>query len=88
MIISSLNLLLKFMIVTTELQRIRKLKHGDELIRDVWGAIEYKGEGVFIGWCRCYTIYCNISEVTTDDQIANNKLIFTNKTEKIILKRI
>jgi predicted ferric reductase len=28
--------------------RIRKLKHGDELIIRVWGAIEYKGEGVFI----------------------------------------
>jgi predicted ferric reductase len=37
------------MIVTTGYKRIRKLKHGDELIiRDVWGAIEYKGEGVFI----------------------------------------
>jgi predicted ferric reductase len=35
------------MIVTTG-YKIRKLKHGDELIiRDVWGAIEYKGE-VFI----------------------------------------
>jgi predicted ferric reductase len=35
------------MIVTTGYKG--KLKHGDELIiRDVWGAIEYKGEGVFI----------------------------------------
>jgi hypothetical protein len=35
------------MTVTTELQEIRKLKQGDELlIHDVWGAIEYKGEGV------------------------------------------
>jgi ferredoxin-NADP reductase len=33
-----LNLQLKFMIVTTGYKRIRKLKHGDELIiRDVWG---------------------------------------------------
>jgi predicted ferric reductase len=48
MIISSWNLLLKFMIVTTELQELGKLKHGDELIIRVWGAIEYKGEGVFI----------------------------------------
>jgi predicted ferric reductase len=27
--------------------KIRKLKHGDVIIR-VWGAIEYKGEGLFI----------------------------------------
>jgi hypothetical protein len=36
------------MTVTTELQELGKLKQGELLIHDVWGAIEYKGEGVFI----------------------------------------
>lgn len=71
-------------------KELAKLKHGDELIiRDVWGAIEYKGEGVFIAAGAGITPFIAIfKQLRADDQIANNKLIFTNKTEKdIILKK-
>ena len=73
--------------VTAELG---KLKHGDELIiRDVWGAIEYKGEGVFIAGGAGITPFIAIlRQLQADNKIANNKLIFTNKREKdIILKK-
>jgi ferredoxin-NADP reductase len=71
-------------------KELGKLKHGDELIiRDVWGAIEYKGEGVFIAGGAGVTPFIAIlRQLQADDKIANNKLIFTNKTEKdIILKK-
>ncbi|MFT5252005.1 MAG: ferredoxin-NADP reductase [Flavobacteriales bacterium] len=71
-------------------KELGKLKHGDELIiRDVWGAIEYKGEGVFIAGGAGVTPFIAIlRQLQVDGQIANNKLIFTNKTEKdIILKK-
>jgi predicted ferric reductase len=70
-----LNLQLKFMIVTTGYKRIRKLKHGDELIiRDVWGAIEYKGEGVFIAGGAGVTPFIAIlRQLQADD-----KLLTTN----------
>ena len=71
-------------------KEVEKLKHGDELIiRDVWGAIEYKGEGVFIAGGAGVTPFIAIlRQLQADNKIANNKLIFTNKTEKdIILKK-
>jgi len=71
-------------------KELGKLKHGDELIiRDVWGAIEYKGEGVFIAGGAGVTPFIAIlRQLQADDKIASNKLIFTNKTEKdIILKK-
>lgn len=71
-------------------KELGKLKPGDELIiRDVWGAIEYKGEGVFIAGGAGVTPFIAIlRQLKADDKIANNKLIFTNKTEKdIILKK-
>jgi hypothetical protein len=71
-------------------KELAKLKHGDELIiRDVWGAIEYKGEGVFIAGGAGVTPFIAIlRQLQADDKIANNKLIFTNKSEKdIILKK-
>ncbi len=71
-------------------KELGKLKHGDELIiRDVWGAIEYKGAGVFIAGGAGVTPFIAIlRQLQADDKIANNKLIFTNKTEKdIILKK-
>jgi predicted ferric reductase len=62
------------MIVTTG-YKIRKLKHGDELIiRDVWGAIEYKGEGVFIAGGAGVTPFIAIlRQLQADD-----KLLTTN----------
>ena len=70
-------------------KELGKLKQGSELIiRDVWGAIEYKGEGVFIAAGAGITPFIAIlRQLDADHKIANNKLIFTNKTEKdIILK--
>lgn len=71
-------------------KELGKLKHGDELIiRDVWGAIEYKGEGVFIAGGAGITPFIAIlRQLHTENKIAGNKLIFTNKTESdIILKQ-
>lgn len=72
--------------VTNEL---RKLKPGDELIlHDVWGAISYKGEGIFIaGGAGITPFIAIIRQLYKDGNIGNNKLFFSNKTSKdIILK--
>lgn len=72
--------------ITKELER---LKQGDELIiRDSWGAIKYNGEGVFIAGGAGITPFIAIlKQLYENNKIANNKLIFTNKTESdIILK--
>ena len=66
-----------------------ELKPGDELIvRDVWGAIEYKGEGVFIGGGAGVTPFIAIlRHLYKQGEVNSNKLIFSNKTAKdIILK--
>lgn len=70
--------------VTNELL---KLKPGDELIiHDVWGAISYKGEGVFIaggaGITPFLAIFRNLAQTK---KIGNNKLIFANKTKADII---
>jgi len=70
-------------------KELGKLKPGDELIiRDVWGAIEYKGEGVFIAGGAGVTPFIAIlRQLYSENKIGNNKLIFTNKSESdIILK--
>lgn len=72
--------------VTNELG---KLKPGDQLIiHDVWGAIHYKGEGVFIaGGAGVTPFIAIIRSLYKEDKIGNNKLIFSNKTKNdIILK--
>lgn len=68
-------------------KELGKLKQDDELIiRDVWGAIEYKGEGVFIAGGAGITPFIAIlRQLQADNKIANNKLIFTNKTEADII---
>lgn len=66
-----------------------KLVPGDELIlRDVWGAIEYKGPGVFIaGGAGVTPFIVIIRRLYKDGKIDDNKLYFSNKTSKdIILK--
>ncbi len=65
------------------------LTTGDELIiRDVWGAINYKGKGVFIAGGAGVTPFISIlRDLNTKDQIKGNKLLFANKTKAdIILK--
>ena len=72
--------------VTNELG---KLNAGDELIlHDIFGAINYKGEGVFIAGGAGVTPFIAIfRQLQKDGKLGNNKLIFSNRTSKdIILK--
>ena len=68
-------------------KELNKLVHGDELlIHDVWGAIEYKGEGVFIAGGAGITPFIAIfRSLRAQNNLGNNTLIFTNKTEKDII---
>lgn len=70
--------------VTSELD---KLNPGDEIIvRDVWGAISYKGEGVFIAGGAGITPFISIfRDLRTKHEIAGNTLIFANKTKADII---
>jgi ferredoxin-NADP reductase len=63
------------------------LKKGDELIvRDVWGAIEYKGPGYFIAGGAGITPFIAIlRQLKKDGNVSSNKLFFSNKTEKDII---
>jgi ferredoxin-NADP reductase len=64
------------------------LQAGDELIiRDVWGAIAYKGEGYFIAGGAGITPFIAIlRQLNKEKRINSNKLYFSNKTtEDIIL---
>jgi ferredoxin-NADP reductase len=68
---------------------LHELKVGDELlIHDVWGAIEYKGKGVFIAGGAGITPFIAIlRQLSKDKEADGNKLIFSNKTMKdVILK--
>jgi len=72
--------------VTNELLQLRK---NDELIlRDVFGAIEYKGEGYFIAGGAGITPFISIFRyLRSKNAIGGNKLIYANKTrDDIILK--
>jgi len=72
--------------VTNELLQ---LKQNDELIlHDVFGAISYKGEGVFIAGGAGLTPFISIFRfLRSKNEIGDNKLIFANKTKgDIILK--
>ena len=72
--------------VTNEL---RKLKVDDELIlHDVFGAIAYNGEGLFIAGGAGITPFISIlRNLQLKNEIRGNKLIFANKTkDDIILK--
>lgn len=65
------------------------LHAGDELIlHDVFGAIKYSGEGVFIAGGAGVTPFIAIfRQLQKDGRLGKNKLIFSNKTESdIILK--
>ena len=64
-----------------------KLKQDDTLIlNEVFGAIEYKGEGTFIAGGAGVTPFIAIfRELFKRNKLANNTLIFANKTEKDII---
>lgn len=70
--------------VTNELN---SLKPGEELIvRDVWGAIEYKGPGYFIAGGAGITPFIAIlRQLQKENSIRGNKLLFSNKTGKDII---
>jgi ferredoxin-NADP reductase len=70
-------------------KELGKLKPGDQLIiRDVWGAITFKGKGVFIAGGAGVTPFISIlRQLKAQNQITGNTLIFANKTkDDIILK--
>jgi len=69
--------------------KLGTLLAGDELIlHDIWGAIRYKGEGIFIAGGAGVTPFIAIfRQLQEDRKLGNNKLIFSNRTVKdIILK--
>jgi len=70
--------------VTNELLQLKK---DDELIlNDIFGAIAYKGEGVFIAGGAGITPFISIFRyLHSKNEIGNNKLIFANKTKADII---
>jgi ferredoxin-NADP reductase len=68
-------------------KELGKLKPGAELIiRDVWGAISYKGKGVFIAGGAGITPFVSIfRDLRTKNEIPGNTLIFANKTKSDII---
>jgi ferredoxin-NADP reductase len=69
--------------------QLNNLTHNDELIiRDVWGAIEYKGPGYFIAGGAGITPFIAIlRQLQKDNKVDGNELFFSNKTSAdIILK--
>ncbi len=67
--------------------QLLQLKKDDELIlRDVFGAIAYKGEGVFIAGGAGVTPFISIFRyLQSKKKLGNNKLIFANKTKADII---
>jgi ferredoxin-NADP reductase len=65
-----------------------KLKPGSELIiRDVWGDIAFKGEGVFIAGGAGITPFLSIfRELQYRKKIGGNMLVFANKTKEDIIQ--
>lgn len=69
--------------------KLGKLENGDELLlHDVWGAIQYKGPGVFIAGGAGVTPFIAIlRNLNRTGKLDGNKLVFSNATVKdIILK--
>jgi len=67
--------------------QLGKLKRGDELIlHDIFGAINYYGEGTFIAGGAGVTPFIAIfRQLQEDKMLGQNKLIFSNKTSKDII---
>jgi ferredoxin-NADP reductase len=69
--------------------QLRDLKTGDELIvHDVWGAISYKGKGLFIAGGAGITPFLSIfRHLRATKETEGNRLLFANKKrEDIILE--
>lgn len=67
--------------------QIDKLAVGDELIiDDAWGAIQYKGKGVFIAGGAGVTPFIGIiKSLQSKGELAGNRLFFANKTAKDVI---
>jgi ferredoxin-NADP reductase len=67
--------------------QLYQLNAGDELIiHDVWGAIQYRGEGCFIAGGAGITPFVAIfRQLFRDKAIGKNKLLFSNKTAADII---
>ena len=67
--------------------KLLKLETDDELIlHDVFGAISYKGEGVFIaGGAGITPFICIFRYLQSKNETGGNKLIFANKTTNDII---
>lgn len=65
-----------------------KLKAGDELlIHDVWGAIAYRGKGLFIAGGTGITPFLSIfRNLYKQRALMGNRLIFCNKTQNDIIQ--
>jgi ferredoxin-NADP reductase len=70
-------------------EQLGLLKKGDEIVlHDVWGAIQYKGEGTFIAGGAGVTPFIAIfRQLQKDGLLGNNQLFFSNKTERDIILR-
>ena len=68
--------------------QLLSLHAGDEIIiGDVYGDIEYKGEGIFIAGGAGITPFIAIlKDLEKQNLLANNKLIFANKTKSDIIQ--
>lgn len=70
--------------ITNELGKLNPC--AELIIRDVWGAISYKGKGVFIAGGAGITPFISIfRELRTKNEIPGNTLIFANKTKADII---
>ena len=70
--------------VTNELLQVKK--NDEFILHEVFGAIAYKGEGVFIAGGAGITPFISIFRyLRSKNEIGNNKLIFANKTKADII---
>ena len=67
--------------------QLRNLKAGDELIiHDVWGAISYKGPGLFIAGGAGITPFISIfRSLHSTGETAGNRLLFANKKKEDVI---
>ncbi|KKL53475.1 hypothetical protein LCGC14_2275080, partial [marine sediment metagenome] len=67
-------------------EQVPSIEPGDELlIEDAWGAIEYKGPGVFIAGGAGATPFIAIfRDLAQKGEIKGNKFLFANKKERDI----
>lgn len=68
-------------------EELFKSKPGDKLIiGDPWGAISYKGKGIFIAGGAGITPFLAIfKKLTKDNDLHGNQLIYSNKTKKDVI---